>query len=337
MADAVELDINGRPVRLSNPGKELIAGVTKLDLATHYRRMGDAAVRAVRDRPMILFRFPNGIGSDSFHQKRVPARGRPEWLETATVRFPGGRSAEQVCAADLAHIIWMVNLGCIDLHPWPVRSVDVEHPDELRVDLDPSPGVPWSMVRDVAEVVRAVLADAGLIGFPKTSGSRGMHVYVRLPLRYTFEQVRSAAVALAREVERRAPDIATASWWKEERGTRVFLDFNQNLRDRTTAAAYSVRPRPEALVSTPLHWHEVPDAMPSDFTIATMPDRLVRTGDPMATLDDATYRIDTLLGWFERDLAEGVPDAPYPPHYPKGAFEATRVNPSRARQPTDDH
>jgi bifunctional non-homologous end joining protein LigD len=335
VAPAIEFLAGGQAVRLSNPDKSLIPGVTKRDLAEHYLAMGDAALRAVRDRPMIMFRFPDGITGEPFHQKRVAAN-RPDWLKTAVVNFPGGRSAEQVCAADLAHIVWMVNLGCIDMHPWPVRSDDVEHPDELRIDLDPQPGVPFAQVREVALVVQDVLREGGVVGFPKTSGSRGLHVYVRLSRVYSFEQVRAAAVAVARAVERRAPTIATAAWWKEERGDRVFLDYNQNLRDRSTAAAYSVRPRPEALVSAPLSWDEVRAVDPNDFTIASMPARLAAIGDPMAAMDDAAYRLETLLAWAARDEADGLPDAPYPPHYPKGAKEAPRVAPSRAKKPKPD-
>lgn len=328
------LEVDGRTVRLSNPDKVYFPerGETKLDLARYYLSVGDGALRGVRSRPTVLKRYPDGATGDFFYQKRVPAKGRPEWLKTCKVTFPSGRTADELCPVDLAHIVWAVNLGCLDLNPWPVRSWDTERPDELRIDLDPQPGVPWSHVQTVALGVRDVLAEQGLVGWPKTSGSRGMHVNVRIVARWTFVEVRRAALALAREVERRLPHLATSKWWKEERGDRVFLDYNQNARDRTVASAYSVRATPDGRVSAPLTWDEVPDAELGDFTMATVPLRYEQLGDPHAGIDDAAGRLDGLLELSRRDEEQGLGDAPWPPSFPKMAGEPRRVQPSRARK-----
>jgi len=330
--DAEVLDVDGREVRITNPGKVFFSarGESKLDLARYYLAVGPGALAGVKSRPTVLKRFPNGAEGDSFFQKRVP-KSRPDWLRTVTVAFPSGRTAEELCPVDLAHVLWAVNLGCLDLNPWAVRSWDTDHPDELRVDLDPSPGVDFGTVKQVAGIVREVLDDHGLTGFPKTSGSRGIHIYVRISAAWDFIQVRRAAVALAREVERRAPTIATAKWWKEERGERVFLDYNQNARDRTIASAYSVRANREALVSAPVTWDELSDVELADFTIATVPARYAEIGDPHAALDETVGRLDLLLEQASRDEAAGLPDAPWPPNFAKQAGEARRVAPSRRR------
>ncbi len=329
----VEIEVGSRTVTVTNPGKVFFSarGETKLDLVTYYLAVGEGALLGVRDRPTVLKRYPNGAEGEFFYQKRVPEK-RPEWIETVTVGFPSGRHAEELCPVDVAHILWAANLGCLDLNPWPVRRADVEHPDELRVDLDPQPGVVFDDVRRVALESRAVLAEHGLAGFPKTSGSRGIHVNVPVEPRWDFTEVRRAALALAREVERRLPDIATSKWWKEERGERVFIDYNQNARDRTVASAYSVRANPEGRVSCPLDWDEVPDAEPGDLTIATVPDRYASRGDPGAGLDDRRYALDGLLELAARDEAGGLGDAPWPPHFAKQRGEGRRVAPSRARR-----
>jgi DNA ligase D-like protein (predicted polymerase) len=334
---AVELDVGGRIVRLSNPDKVFFParGETKLDLANYYLAVADGALRGVHLRPTVLKRYPNGATGEFFFQKRVPA-GAPDWLETVEVTFPSGRKATELCPVDLAHLVWAANLGCLDLNPWPVRRLDVDRPDELRVDLDPQPGVPWTDVQRVALCVREVLTDHGLVGWPKTSGSRGIHVYVRLVPDHGFEDVRRAAIALAREVERRLPDHATSKWWKEERGQRVFIDFNQNARDRTVASAYSVRANAEGRVSAPLHWDEVDRCELGDFTIATMPARYAAIGDPHATIDDAGCSLQPLLEQSLRDERNGLGDAPWPPNYPKMPGEPPRVQPSRARPKTDE-
>ncbi len=331
---AVEIDVDGRAVRLSNPEKMFFParGETKLDLAQYYIAVGEGALRGVRERPTVLKRYPNGANGDFFFQKRVPANA-PDWLQTVTVTFPSGNTAVELCPTDVAHIVWAVNLGCLDLNPWPVRRSDVDHPDELRVDLDPQPGASWDDVRRVALCVREVLADNGLIGWPKTSGSRGIHVNVRIVPRHDFIAVRRAAVALAREVERRMPDHATAKWWKEERGDRVFMDYNQNARDRTVASAYSVRANALGRVSAPLTWDEVPDCELDDFTIATVPSRVAAIGDPHAAIDDSAGELENLLELAARDERNGLGDAPWPPHFAKQAGEGRRVAPSRARRP----
>jgi DNA ligase D len=327
------LEVAGRQVRLSNPDKVFFSarGETKLDLAEYYLAVGEGALRAVKLRPTVLKRHPDGAEGKVFFQKRVP-KHRPDWLQTAVVTFPSGRTAEELCPADLAHLIWAVNLGCIDFNPWAVRRWDLEHPDELRVDLDPQPGVAFEAVRRVAGCVREVLDEHGLVGYPKTSGSRGIHVNVRIPARWGFTDVRRAALALAREVERRMPELATASWWKEERGRRVFVDYNQNARDRTVASAYSVRANPEARVSCPFRWDELEHVEPAELTMATVPARYREIGDLEATIDDTAYSLEPLLELAARDEAEGLGDAPWPPNFPKAPGEPRRVPPSRARR-----
>ena len=319
---------------ITNPDKVFFSarGETKLDLARYYVAVGRGALVGVYERPTVLKRFPDGAEGEFFYQKRVPAKGRPEWLETVTVSFPSGRSAEELCPVDVAHVVWAVNLGCIDLNPWPVRRGDVDHPDELRVDLDPQPGVAFATVRHVALESRAVLDEHGLVAFPKTSGSRGMHLNVRIERRWSFTDVRRAALALARELERRRPDQATSAWWKEERGQRVFVDYNQNARDRTVASAYSVRDNPEGRVSSPLDWDEVPDVEPADLTLATVPTRYATKGDPGAAIDDHPCSLASLLELADRDEREGLGDAPWPPHFAKQRGEPRRVQPSRARK-----
>ena len=325
------LEVAGREVTITNPDKVFFPriGRTKLDLVHYYLAVAGGALRGVQGRPMALKRFVNGSEGVAFFQKRAP-QSRPDWIETVELRFPSGRTAQEVVVSDAAQLAWVVNLGCIDLNPHPVRAADLEHPDELRIDLDPVPGVPWSQVRDVAMVTREVLERFGLVGWPKTSGSRGFHVYCRIERRWTFTQVRRAAVALAREVERRAPEIATSKWWKEERHG-VFLDYNQNARDRTIASAYSVRPTPDARVSMALAWSEVPDCEPGEFTIDTAPARFARIGDPAEGIDGAPGSIEALLELAARDEAAGLPDAPWPPHFEKQAGEAPRVQPSKRR------
>ncbi|MFI5063605.1 MAG: DNA polymerase domain-containing protein [Streptosporangiales bacterium] len=332
MADRKEiLEVAGREVAISNPGKVFFprTGHTKLDLVRYYLSVADGALRGVDGRPMVLKRFVNGAEGEAFFQKRAP-ESRPDWIDTVELRFPSGRSAVEVVPRDAAALAWAVNLGCIDLNPHPVRAGDLEHPDELRVDLDPVPGVEWPQILRVALVARAVLADFGLAGWPKTSGSRGFHVYTRIERRRDFAQVRRAAVALAREVERRAPDLATAKWWKEERHG-VFVDYNQNAKDRTVASAYSVRPTPDARVSTPLGWDEVADCRAEAFTIDTVPERFARLGDPWRDMDAAAGSLQPLLDLADRDEAAGLPDAPWPPHYDKQAGEPPRVQPSKRR------
>jgi len=326
------LTIAGRQVPISNPRKILFpqAGHTKLDLARYYIAVADGALRAAGDRPNVLVRYPNGIGGEFFYQKRAPS-SRPDWIEVVALNFPSGRTAEEIVPREPAALLWMANLACLELHPHPVRADDLDHPDELRVDLDPVPGIEWSQVRDVAGVVQGTLADFGLVGWPKTSGSRGMHIYVRIERKWTFDQVRRAALAFAREVERRAPALATSKWWKEERHG-VFLDYNQNAKDRTIAAAYSVRPRPDARVSAPLVWDEIADCDPADFTLVTMPARFERDGDPHDGMDRHACSLDTLLELAARHEREGLGDAPWPPHYRKQKGEPARVQPSRQRR-----
>jgi bifunctional non-homologous end joining protein LigD len=325
------MQIEGREVQITNPDKVFfpVAGYTKGDLLDYYLAVAAGAVRAVSGRPMALKRFVQGADGEAFFQKRAPAN-RPSWIETVVLSFPSGRTAEEIVVRDAAQLAWVVNLGCIDLNPHPVRSDDLDHPDELRIDLDPMPGVPWSQVREVALAAKAVLDDMGLTGWPKTSGSRGMHIYCRIERRWTHPEVRRAAVAFAREVERRVPAIATSKWWKEERHG-VFLDYNQNAKDRTIASAYSVRPTPDARVSTPLRWDEVPDCVPEAFTLATVPARFAAIGDPGAGIDSEAGSLEALLELAARQEAAGLPDAPWPPNYPRQPGEAPRVQPSRAR------
>jgi DNA ligase D-like protein (predicted polymerase) len=323
----------GREVVISNPRKVLFpeTGYTKLDLANYFLAVADGALRGAGGRPNVLVRYPDGIAGEFFYQKRAPS-ARPAWIDVVTLRFPSGRTAEEVVPQDAAALLWMANLACLELHPHPVRAADVDHPDELRIDLDPVPGVEWPQIRTVAGIVRATLDDFGLVGWPKTSGSRGLHVLVRIEQRYTFDQVRRAALALAREVERRAPDLATSKWWKEER-QGVFLDYNQNAKDRTVASAYSVRPRPDARVSAPLAWEEIDDCDPADFTLATMPARVARGGDRHEPIDRHRGSLDAVLELSARQEADGLGDAPWPPHYRKQAGEGPRVAPSRRRTP----
>ena len=326
------LALEGREVHITNPDKLYFsqARITKLDLVRYYLAVAPGALAGIRDRPIVLKRFVNGAEAGAFYQKRAPDK-RPPWLRTVTLSFPSGRTAEEIVVDDAAGLAWIVNLGCIELHPHPVRSSNLEHPDELRIDLDPIPGVSWADVRRVALEAQALLEELELHGWPKTSGSRGMHVNVRIEPRWTFAQVRRAAVALSRAVERRIPALASSKWWKEERHG-VFLDYNQNAKDRTTCSAYSVRPLPDARVSTPLHWSEVPDCDPADFTMFAVPQRFAKIGDPHANMNDEPGSLDKLLELAEKDEAAGLGDAPWPPHFRKMEGEAPRVMPSRAKK-----
>jgi bifunctional non-homologous end joining protein LigD len=326
------LSIEGREVRVTHPDKNYFSRQTKLsklDILRYYLSVAPGAIAGIQDRPLVLKRFVNGAEGEAFYQKRAPAE-RPPWLRTITLSFPSGRTAEEVVVDDSAGLAWIVNLGCLELHPHPVRSSDLDHPDELRVDLDPGPGVNWADVRSVALEVKSLLEEMGLRGWPKTSGSRGMHVNVRIQPRWTFGEVRRAALALSRAVERRAPALATSKWWKEERHG-VFLDYNQNAKDRTTCSAYSVRPLPDARVSAPLHWHEVPDCEPADFTVLTIPKRFAELGDPHSAMDSAPGSLEKLLELAAKDEAAGLGDAPWPPHFRKMEGEGRRVAPSRAK------
>src|SRR5918999_775509 len=326
------LDLDGHEVAVSNPGKVFFprTGHTKLDLVRYYLSVADGALRGVSDRPMALKRYVNGADQEFFFQKRAP-KNLPDWVETVELSFPSGRTAQEVVVRDAAQLAWVINLGCIDLNPHPVRSDDLDHPDELRIDLDPVPGVEWPQIRDVAQVTKEVLESVGLVGWPKTSGSRGFHIYCRLRRRWTFNQVRRAAVALAREVERRAPDIATSRWWKEER-QGVFLDYNQNAKDRTVASAYSVRPTADARVSAPLSWEEVPDCKPETFTIDTLPDRFAEIGDPLEGIDKAAGSLRSLLDLADEHEAAGFRDAPWPPQFAKQKGEPARVQLSKRKR-----
>jgi DNA ligase D-like protein (predicted polymerase) len=323
--------VAGREVVVSNPGKVLFPerGYTKLDLVRYYLAVAEGALRGAGGRPNVLVRYPNGIGEEFFYQKRAP-QSRPDWIEIVALSFPSGRTAEEMVPRDAAALAWMANLACLELHPHPVRAEDLDHPDELRVDLDPVRGVPWDQVRQVAQVVHATLDDLGLVGWPKTSGSRGMHVCVRIQPQWTFTEVRRAALALAREVERRAPELATSKWWKEERHG-VFIDYNQNAKDRTVASAYSVRPTPDARVSAPVTWEEAAVCELQDFTLATMPARFAEIGDRHAGIDDHPGSLGRLLELSARHEREGLGDAPWPPQYKKQPGEPTRVQPSRRR------
>ncbi len=326
------LSIDGREVRVTHPDKPYFS---KADQAFETRHRAVLLVRCagrprgIQDRPIVLKRFVNGAEGEAFYQKRAPTE-RPSWLRTVTLSFPSGRTAEEIVVDDAAGLAWIVNLGCIELHPHPVRSGDLEHPDELRIDLDPGPGVSWADVRRVSLEVKSLLEEMGLRGWPKTSGSRGMHVNVRIQPRWSFTEVRRAALALSREVERRVPALASSKWWKEERHG-VFLDYNQNAKDRTTCSAYSVRPLPDARVSAPLHWHEVSDCDPADFTVLTMPKRFAELGDPHADIDASAGSLEPLLDLAAQDEAAGLGDAPWPPHFRKAEGEAPRVSPSRAK------
>ena len=332
--EAIELEIGDRTVRVSNPGKVLFpkAKKTKLDLVEYYLAVEEGIVRALYERPTQLRRFPDGVTGEIIYQKRVPEK-RPEWIETARVTFPSGRHADELCVTEIAQIAWAANLAVVDFHPWPSRRRDTEHPDELRIDIDPQPGTTFRDAKRVAALVREVLAELGYVGWPKTSGNRGIHIACRIEPEWEFPVVRRAALAFAREVERRLPNKVTTAWWKEERGKRVFIDYNQNARDRTIASAYSVRGRPDATVSAPVTWDELPDVKTEDFTMSTMPARFAQLGDVQAGIDDAVCDLRVLLEWVERDEREGVGEAPYPPNFPKMPGEPPRVQPSRARKP----
>ena len=330
---AIELEVGERLVRVSNPDKVLFpqAGYTKRALVDYYLSVGEGIVRALYERPTQLRRFPDGIDGEQIYQKRVPEK-RPDWIETARVTFPSGRHADELCVTELAHVIWGANLAVIDFHPWPSRRRDTEHPDELRIDVDPQPGTTFADAKRVAGTVRETLAEIGYTGWPKTSGNRGIHVACRIEPRWEFPVVRRCALAFAREIERRLPDRVTTAWWKEERGANVFIDYNQNARDRTIASAYSVRARADATVSAPVTWEELPDVETEDFTLATMPERFARLGDVQAGIDEAVCDLRVLLEWVEREEAAGLGEAPYPPQFPKMPGEPKRVQPSRAKK-----
>jgi len=330
--EGVVIEAAGREVVISNPEKIYFpeAGITKIEVVRYYLAVAGGALRGAGGRPNVLVRYANGIHGEFFYQKRAPA-SRPPWIDVVALRFPSGREAAEVVPRDAAALAWMANLGCLELHPHPVRADDLDHPDELRIDLDPMPGVPWSQIQEVARVVREVLSNYGLVGWPKTSGSRGIHVNVRIHSRWPFTEVRRAALAVAREVERRAPDLATSKWWKEERHG-VFIDYNQNAKDRTVASAYSVRPKPDARVSAPVTWDELFECAPEDFTLRTMPARVAAIGDRHEGIDQSPASLELLLELSARQEAEGFGDAPWPPHYAKQAGEPPRVQPSRRKQ-----
>jgi len=353
-AEAMELDAGGRELRVSNPQRvifpatERTAEVTKLEVVEYYLAVGPGILRALRDRPTTLERWPKGVhpgmvlatredprGGDAFYQKRIP-KGAPEYVETARIQFPSGRHADEICPTEIAVVGWAAQMGTITFHPWPVRRADVDHPDELRIDLDPQPGTDFEDAVRIAAEARVLLGDLGYVGFPKTSGGRGIHIYVRIEPRWTFTDVRHAAIAFGRELERRLPGQVTTKWWKEERGRRVFVDYNQNARDRTIASAYSIRPKPGAPVSAPLTWDELGDAAPEDLTVATMPARFREVGDVHERIDDVAHSLEPLLELWERDEREGLADMPYPPDYPKMPGEPMRVQPSRARKPAPE-
>jgi DNA ligase D len=325
-----ELEVGERTVKITNPDRVYFpaTGATKLDLAKYYLSVGDGIVRALRERPCMLHRFPDGTGGERIYQKRLP-KGAPDWVETVQVRFPSGRSADELCVTELASVIWAVQMSTVEFHPWHSRRADTERPDELRIDLDPQPGTDFEDARVVAALVNELLGEIGAVGWPKTSGSRGIHIYLRILPDYGFTQVRRAALAFAREVERRVPDLVTTKWWKEERGEQIFIDFNQNARDRTIASAYSIRAS-TGLVSAPITWDELPDVQMTDFTMATMPARFASLGDVHAGIDDSSFDIGELLEWSERDERDhGQGDAPYPPNFPKMEGEPPRVQPSK--------
>ncbi|MEU8195766.1 non-homologous end-joining DNA ligase [Microbispora amethystogenes] len=327
----IEIEVGDRVVKVTNPDKVYFPaiGATKRDLVTYYVSVGEGALRAMRERPTYLKRHPDGVGSEAIYQKRMPKH--PDWIETVTVRFPSGRTADAFCPTEVAAIAWCANLGTIDFHPWHARRADLDHPDELRIDIDPQPGTSFEQARTVAFTVKEVLDELGMRGFPKTSGSRGVHVNVRIEPRWTFTEVRHAAIAFAREVERRT-DLATTAWWKEERGEKVFIDYNQNARDRTVASAYSVRARPDGRVSAPVTWAELEDCDPGAFDLRTMPERFAALGDVQREIDDRAFGIGTLLEWYGADERG---DLPYPPNYPKMPGEPKRVQPSKARPSGD--
>jgi len=328
----VELEVGERIVKVTNPDKLFFRarGETKLDLVKYYLSVGDGIVRALYERPTQLKRHPDGAEGEAIYQKRVPEK-RPDWIETARVTFPSGRHADELCVTELAHVAWAANLGTLDFHPWPSRRPDVEHPDELRIDIDPQPGTGFKQAKKVAALVREVLDELGYVAWPKTSGNRGVHVACRIEPNWEFPEVRRCALAFAREVERRAPKLVTTAWWKEERGKRVFIDYNQNARDRTIASAYSVRARPDATVSAPVTWEELQEVETEDFTMATMPERFTSLGDVQAAIDDSLCDLRRLQEWVQRDEGKGLGEAPYPPNFPKMPGEPPRVQPSRAR------
>jgi DNA ligase D len=346
--EATIVDAGGRDLRVSSPERvifpatEQTPAITKLDIVNYYLAVGDGIMRALQRRPTTLERWPKGVhpgmvistrdwsGGDAFFQKRVP-KGAPDYVETARIQFPSGRHADEICPTEVAVVGWAAQMGTITFHPWPVRSRDVDHPDELRLDLDPQPGTDFDDAVAVAAVARELLAELGYAGFPKTSGGRGVHIYVRIEPRWTFTDVRHAAIAFGRELERRLPGQVTTKWWKEERGERIFVDYNQNARDRTIASAYSIRPKPGAPVSAPLTWDELPEIQPEQFNVATMPARFAEVGDRHAAIDDVHHSLEPLLEMYERDAAEGEADMPYPPDYPKMPGEPKRVQPSRDR------
>ncbi len=329
----IELAVGDRIVKVTNPDKVLFpaAGHTKRDLVGYYLSVGEGIVRALRERPTQMRRFPDGIEGEQIYQKRVPEK-RPEWVEAARVTFPSGRHADELCVTELAQVAWAANLAVIDFHPWPSRRADTEHPDELRIDIDPQPGTDFGDAKAVAAIVREVLAEIGFTGWPKTSGNRGIHVACRIEPAWEFPVVRRCALAFAREIERRAPELVTTAWWKEERGEKVFIDYNQNARDRTIASAYSVRARPDAAVSAPVTWDELTEVETEDFTLASMPPRFAELGDVQAAIDDTVCDLRALLEWVERDEAAGVGEAPYPPNFPKMPGEPPRVQPSRRKK-----
>jgi DNA ligase D len=331
-APFIELEVGERLVRLSNPDKLFFRdrGETKLDLARYYMAVGDGIVRALYERPTQLKRHPDGAEGEAIYQKRVPTN-RPDWIETARVTFPSGRHADELCVTELAQVIWAVNLATLDFHPWTSRRHHVEQPDELRIDVDPQPGTDFGDAKRVAALVREVLQEIGYMGWPKTSGNRGIHIACRIEPNWSFPEVRRCALAFAREVERRLPELVTTAWWKEERGEKVFIDYNQNARDRTIASGYSVRARPDGTVSAPVTWEELPHVETEDFTIATMPERFRQLGDVHEGIDDSLCDLRVLLEWVEREEQAGVGEAPYPPHFPKMPGEPARVQPSRAR------
>ncbi|MGW7574839.1 non-homologous end-joining DNA ligase [Streptomyces sp. NPDC054765] len=333
-AGAVELEVAGRTVRLSHPDKTYYPerGFTKLDVAQYYLAVAEGVLRGLRDRPTTMQRFPDGVEGEFFYQKRAP-KGLPDWLPTARIAFPSGRFADEMCPTEPAAVLWAANLGCLTFHPWPVRRGDTEHPDELRIDLDPQPGTDFADAVRVARLLRELLAEHGLRGWPKTSGGRGVHVYVPIRPHWTFTEVRRAAITLARALERRMPELVTSAWWKEERGAKVFVDYNQMARDRTIASAYSLRARPRATVSTPLRWDELPDAAPEDFDLRTVPPRFAELGDVHADMTDHAFGLESVLELADRQEAdEGLGDMPYPPDHPKMPGEPSRVQPSRARK-----
>jgi DNA ligase D len=352
-SDATYLDAGGRELRVTSPDRvifpatERTGEVTKLQIVEYYLAVEEGIMRALERRPTTLERWPKGVhpgivistrergGGDAFYQKRIP-KGAPDYVETARIEFPSGRHADEICPTEIAVVGWCAQMGTLTFHPWPVRSADVDHPDELRLDLDPQPGTDFADAVRVAGVARELLGDLGYTGFPKTSGGRGVHIYVRIEPRWTFTDVRHAAIAFGRELERRLPGEVTTKWWKEERGERIFVDYNQNARDRTIASAYSIRPKPGAPVSAPVEWDELTSVQPEDFNVETMPARFASVGDKHSAINDAAFSLDPLLDMYERDEAEGLTDMPYPPDYPKMPGEPKRVQPSRDRDRKKD-